>query len=68
MSYKKVMDATDNSRVYRIAYKRYLDVKGDIRCSICAYHRSENSNWQYRRTKSWKRYRKTQYKGRWPRG
>ena len=59
---KGIVDTTDDSRVYTIAHKMQLDCAGDIRCSFCKYHRGENSRRRYRSMRSWKRFRKTQYK------
>ena len=47
MSGKKEMDRTMNSTVYNKSRKFYLENKGLIRCSYCAYHRGENKKWWY---------------------
>lgn len=59
---KKIMDTTTNSRVYKRAYKRYLESKGKIYCSYCPYHEYENCDKNVGSFRSWKNYRKTQWK------
>lgn len=39
---KDIMDTTDNRSVYNKSRKEYLERKGKIHCSWCAYHRGEN--------------------------
>ena len=58
--YKKILDTTNNSRVYKIALKHYREICGDIYCAYCPYHRHENGCWKTDR--NWKNYRKTQYR------
>ena len=60
--YKKILDTTNNSRVYKIALKHYREITGDISCAICPYHRHENQLYRDWRKRNWKNYRKTQYK------
>ena len=57
---KKIVDTTDNSRVYKMALKRHREHCGDISCAYCPYHRIENGWWN--KNRNWKNYRKTQYK------
>jgi len=51
---------TGNLGVYNMARKWYLADVGDIFCSYCRYHKGENL--MIYDNRSWKRYRKTQYK------
>ena len=65
MRNKEVLDATTDSRVYKLSLKRHRARTGEIHCDRCPYHRVENDNqdnWSHR--KSWKRNtkRKGQYK------
>ena len=53
------MDNTDNPTIYNRVRKKYLELKGNIRCSFCRYHKGENSS---KRQKSWKKRRKTRYR------
>lgn len=53
------MDGTDNKRIYNRARKSYLEKMGDIKCSICRYHKVENAS---KRQKNWKKFRRTKYK------
>ena len=59
--YKKILDTTDNSRVYKIALKHYREITGEISCAYCPYHRHENG-WSHFLDRNWKNFRKTQYK------
>jgi len=63
--YKKIVDTTDNNRVYNIAIKLHRESTGQISCSICPYNRGENYDrfsYRWKKFKNWKRLRKTQYK------
>lgn len=53
---KKVMNSTSNGRVYRMTQRRAL------KCSLCAPHRGCNRWTSGRWQRSWKQYRKTQWK------
>jgi hypothetical protein len=55
-----IMQATDSPQIYKKARKRYLENRG-ISCAFCPYHRKENQDHKYQR--SWKKYRKTKFKG-----
>ncbi len=58
MAFRKafaIMETTDSSRVYKLA-RRYLYTK----CSFCRPHEGDNGH-KYQR--SWKKLRKTKYKG-----
>ncbi len=61
MAYKKLVDTTDDPQQYKKAYRIYIADKY-MRCSICLPHRSENRINRGRDSRSWKTYRKTQYK------
>ena len=61
MKMKELLQTTDNSSIYNKVLKRFRESKGDIRCSVCPYHKCENDNGK-RYLKNWKRYRRTQYK------
>lgn len=54
---KKVVDSTNNSRVYRMAQREMIDG-----CPICAPHKGCNKWTSGRWQRSWKKYRKTQWK------
>lgn len=54
---KKVSEETDNSRVYKYATKQY-----QISCPFCKPHRGCNRSRAVWKRRSWKIYRKTQYK------
>ena len=60
MSQHKVTETTTNSRTYRRARKIVLENEGLINCAWCPFHKGENTTRKDNRT--WKRYRKTQYK------
>lgn len=60
MRFKEEYNKASNSSVYNKARKLWLESEKLICCSYCPYHKNEN-----RRTydnRSWKRYRKTQYR------
>lgn len=58
--YFEIMQATDNSQVYKKARKRYLEGRG-ISCAFCPYHRNEN--WERQNNqRNWKKLRKTKYR------
>jgi len=59
--YKRIVDTTDNNRVYKIALKHYRAHQCKISCDICPYHGGENFHYWFRQ-RNWKNYRKTQYK------
>lgn len=64
MRTKEEMDFTDNCKIYKRLRKKYLSIsKGEIRCDFCPANRGCNSKWKKRYTKSWKKNRKTQWKG-----
>lgn len=50
----------DNSRAEKILRKLSRVYNGEISCSICPVHKVENK--KYKSQRSWKKYRKTQYK------
>jgi len=55
---------TTNNSVYNKTRKWYLEATGTIRCAYCPYNKHENKRygpWK-RGQRSWKNYRKTQYK------
>lgn len=61
MKAKLIMKSTDNSRVYKIAYRYHLDSYEGV-CSYCPPNKGCNA-WRKRRPyKNWKRIRKTQWK------
>lgn len=43
MTNKNIMDTTDNRSVYNKSRKEYLERKGLIHCSWCAYHHGDNA-------------------------
>lgn len=51
---------TTNSNYHKKKLKKQRGMDGDIRCSYCPYNRHENGK-RFPR-KSWKHWRKTQYK------
>lgn len=56
-----LMATTIDSKIYNRARKFYLESMGEISCAFCPYHDGEN--WRrHRKSKCWKRFRKTQYK------
>ena len=62
MKYKKIMDETCNSKVYKKAQKRVIDGE-ERKCFYCPPH--SGCNGLFGGTKgrrNWKRYRKNQYK------
>lgn len=59
--YTEEYNTTFNSRVYNIAKKHVYEMNRKINCSICSYHKGENSTSWKTRT-NWKKNRKTQYK------
>jgi hypothetical protein len=64
MKLKREFNETDNSTVYRRARWEYLVEAGKSKgnsCSICPPNRGCNGH-RYGLDKSWKRFRKTQYK------
>ena len=44
---KNIMDTTDNNSIYNKTRKEYLERKGLIHCSWCAYHHGENEDNKY---------------------
>lgn len=61
MKMKDTVKSTSNSTLYNKIVKRYKENKGMINCAYCPYHRGENRSY-HSDVKSWKNYRKTQYK------
>ncbi len=61
MTVLEILKSTTNSAIYKKARKHFLEDEGDIRCSFCPYHDGENCR-RHRKSKCWKRFRKTQYK------
>ena len=60
ISYKRIMDETDNSRVYKIAL--YMCRTQGL-CRFCPINKGCNAGGEPRKDyRCWKRYRKTQYK------
>lgn len=57
---QKVVDFCDNRGYYNKRYKDWLGNQGSIRCSCCSYNDGENENYETR--KSWKIYRKYQWR------
>lgn len=55
-----VLKTTLNSSVYNKAHKRYLFHYGI--CDRCRWHRGCNNKYRFHKNKSWKQYRKYQYK------
>jgi hypothetical protein len=51
---------TTNSRVYNRLLKRERELKGEIHCGWCAYHKSDNA--RHTDLRNWKRYRAHQYR------
>jgi hypothetical protein len=62
MTIPEEMEYTSNRSVFNKCRKWYLESIGEIHCARCRYHKGENRSdiWCHR---SWKKYRKTQYKG-----
>jgi hypothetical protein len=52
---------TGNMSLFNKLIKRVRANKGDISCSYCPYNKKENSS--YKKDRSWKKYRKSQFKG-----
>jgi hypothetical protein len=42
MKSKKIMDETANRYEFNRVRKRFLEHKGEIRCTYCRYHRGDN--------------------------
>lgn len=61
MKYHKILKETNNSAIYKKAYRKIL-FKYEGVCFFCAPHSGCNSYSKYRNNTNWKRYRKTQYK------
>ena len=60
----EILKRTTNNAVYRKLYKKQLEQRGKIRCSICAVHRGENDERKcYGTTRSWhdEKYQRTRY-------
>ena len=63
MKYYNITKTTTSSRNYKLAKKRIIERLGN-RCFHCGPY--SGCNWwrtNHRATRSWKNYRKTQYKG-----
>lgn len=59
---KEEMDVTGNRCVYNRLRKQYLNKKGLIRCSLCGYHKNENTTpYYHRKYRSWKEIKRTQW-------
>jgi len=58
MKYKKTMEETDDSSVYRHAADNILDLRF---CPICRKHRGCNRE-RFGQERNWKKFRNTQYK------
>jgi len=61
MTIPEEMEYTSNRSVFNKCRKWYLESIGNIHCARCRYHKGENV--YCRNQRSWKRHRKTQYKG-----
>ena len=55
-----VLESTNNSRVYRMTQQRIISLE-ENKCFFCGPHSGCNS-WRKYGDRSWKRFRKTQYK------
>ena len=63
MKEREIMKSTTNRGEYNRVRKYVLEADKKIHCAYCRYHKMENA-WGFRRPhRSWKRWRKTQYKG-----
>jgi hypothetical protein len=62
LSFREVMDFTSNSCLYNRYRKMFLESERIISCSRCPYHKSENFRRRRHAQRSWKEYRRTQYK------
>ena len=51
-------NTTDSNRVYKRAHKSYVAQKYG-KCAYCGWHRGENAG---RKQRSWKKFRRTQYR------
>ena len=60
MKVKNIVKRTANNRVYSRALKHLRENKGEVNCAYCPYHKMENQT--YCSIRSWKKYRRTQYK------
>jgi hypothetical protein len=61
---KEELDSTTNSRIYKRLRKKYLSIsKGLIYCEICGPNKGCNRRRKKIDKRSWKKYRKTQWKG-----
>jgi len=58
MKSKKLNEASSNA-IYKRILKKLRDDYDTIICSRCPYHKNENN---YKRSRTWKRHRKFQYK------
>ena len=61
MTIPEEMEYTSNRSVFNKCRKWYLESIGEIHCGRCKYHKGENH--YFRTHRSWKKHRKTQYKG-----
>ena len=52
---------TGNMSLFNKLLKRVRANKGDISCSYCPYNKRENSS--YKKDRSWKKHRKSQFRG-----
>lgn len=58
---KETLKTTTNRKVYKLLKRlAFYDDMG--LCHYCGPHSGCNSNWKPRSSKSWKQYRKTQWK------
>lgn len=60
MKAKKIMDSTNNSRVYKLYRNFYISGKEGY-CGWCQMNRGCNK-WHRRPQRNWKKYRKNQWK------
>ena len=58
---RSLLETTTNLSVYNKLIKLDREMKGNIGCSWCPYHKYENDNGSWEK-KNWKNYRKTQYR------
>jgi hypothetical protein len=52
-----------NSTIWNHLWKEYLEMKGEIKCSRCPWHRSENWTRDSCHNNSWKSHRRRQMRG-----
>lgn len=59
---KTLLDWETNPNAYSKTRKMYLERRRDIHCSRCPYHRGENACRHGSDHRSWKNYRRDQWK------